>query len=128
MLDHVVELLSGEFEVVGAVRDGQALVEAAALMNPDVIVSDISMPILSGIEAVQELSKTGSKAKVIFLSVHEDPDYITAAMKVGALGYVTKPRLTTDLRLAIINAIEGKSFVSPRAGCSKPGDRRDSDV
>ncbi len=120
MLDRVVELLSNEYEVVGTVRDGRALIEAAAMTNPDVIVSDISMPILSGIQAVKQLNENGSKAKVIFLSVNEDPDYITASLKAGALGYVTKPRLRSDLRLAITRAIDGKRFVSPSRRLEKP--------
>ncbi len=113
MLDRVVELLSHEYEIVGAVRDGQALIEAAAATNPDVIVTDISMPIFSGIEAAQQLSKSGSKAKIIFLSVHEDRDYISASLEAGAIGYVIKPRVKFDLRLAIKRAIKGRRFVSP---------------
>ncbi len=120
MLARVVELLSCEYDVVGAVSDGHALVEAATRMNPDVIVSDISMPILSGIEAVQQLSKSGLKARVIFLSVHEDPDYLAAALKVGAIGYVTKPRMCSDLRLAIVRAMDGKGFVSPSSRFGNP--------
>src|SRR5215208_3074037 len=84
MLNRVAELLSREYEVVGAVHDGQALIEAAAATCPDVIVTDISMPILCGIEAAHLLRKTGSKAKIIFLSVHEDPDYISASFEAGA--------------------------------------------
>jgi len=113
MLDRVVELLSREFEVVGAVCDGQALLDAAAATNPDVIVSDVSMPIFSGIEVAQLLKKHGSKAKIIFLSVHEDPDFIKASVEAGVIGYVIKPRLASDLRLAIKRAIKGRSFVSP---------------
>jgi DNA-binding NarL/FixJ family response regulator len=112
MLNRVVELLSGEYEVVGAVRDGQALIEAAAATCPDVIVADISMPILTGIEAANLLCKTGSTAKIVFLSVHEDPDYISASLEAGALGYVIKPRMASDLPVAIRRALEGKRFIS----------------
>ncbi len=118
MLDRVVELLSREYEVVGAVRDGQALIQAAAATNPDVIVSDVCMPVLSGIEAAEQLSKSGSMAKIIFLSVHEDPDYVSASLEAGAIGYVIKSRVTPDLRLAIEGAIKGMRFVSLPT-CSK---------
>jgi len=121
MLRRIVELLTPEFEVIGAVCDGQALIEAAAATNPDVIISDISMPILSGIEAAQQLSKSGSKAKIVFLSVHEDPDYISASLAVGAIGYVIKPRITSDLRVAIKRALKGMRFVSPPTRSRKAG-------
>ena len=113
MLNRVVELLSLEYEVVGAVHDGQALIEAAAVTTPDVIITDVSMPILSGIEAAQQLRKSGSNAKIIFLSVHEDPDYISASLNAGAIAYVIKPRVTSDLSLAIRRALDGVSSVSP---------------
>ncbi|MCM3902370.1 MAG: response regulator transcription factor, partial [Pyrinomonadaceae bacterium] len=119
MLDRIVEWLSREYEVVGAVCDGQTLLEAAAATNPDVIVSDVSMPIVNGIEAAQQLRKRGSKAKIIFLSVHEDPDYISASLEAGAIGYVIKPRVTSDLCLAIKRAMKGRRFVSPASRLEK---------
>lgn len=112
MLDRVVELLSCEYEVVGAVHDGQALIEAAAATCPDVIVTDISMPILSGIEAAHLLRKTGSKAKIIFLSVHEDQDYISASFEAGAAAYVIKLHIAFDLSTAIKRALKGQRFIS----------------
>jgi DNA-binding NarL/FixJ family response regulator len=113
MLNMVVELLSCEYDVVGAVSDGHSLLEAAKATNPDVIISDISMPLLSGIEAAQQLTKCGTDAKIIFLTVHEDQDYIMASLEAGAIGYVIKARLTSDLFFAIKEAMKGRRFVSP---------------
>ncbi len=113
MRDRVVRLLESEFEVVGAMEDGRALLEAASKMKPDVCVIDISMPVISGIEAATQLKKSGSTAKVIFLTVHDDPDFVQAAFETGALGYVLKSRMASDLRTAIKGVIVGRSFISP---------------
>ena len=113
ILDSVVKLLSPEFDVVAIVRDGQAVLEAAAATKPDVLVLDISMPILSGIEAATILKKTGSNGKIVFLTVHEDPDFVRAAHDAGALGFVIKQRMTSDLPTAIHQAVKGKCFTSP---------------
>jgi len=113
VLKSVVRLLSKQCDVVGTVRDGRALLEAAGATEPDVLVLDISMPIITGIEAAVILKKTGSKAKIIFLTVHEDPDFVRAAHEVGALGYVVKQRMISDLPEAIRLALEGKCFTSP---------------
>lgn len=113
MRGRVVRLLASEFEVVGAVEDGGALLEAASKMKPDVCVIDISMPVLSGIEAAAQLKKSGSTAKIIFLTVHDDPDFVQAALETGALGYVVKSRMASDLRSAVKGVIAGKVFISP---------------
>jgi DNA-binding NarL/FixJ family response regulator len=112
-LNLVKYLLTPAFEVVGLVCDGKSLVEASLKLNPDIIVTDISMPVLNGIEAADWLRKSGSKAKVIFLSVHSDPDFVRAGLATGALGYVVKPRVATDLILAIREALGGHVFISP---------------
>lgn len=113
VIKSVVRLLSRHYDVVGAFRDGRSLLEAAGTMNPDVLVLDISMPVITGIEAAGFLQKTGSTAKIIFLTVHEDPDFVQAAREVGALGYVIKQRMISDLPEAIKLALEGKCFTSP---------------
>jgi DNA-binding NarL/FixJ family response regulator len=113
MRDRVVRLLESEFEMVGAMEDGRALLEAASMLKPDVCVIDISMPIVSGIEAAAQLKERGSTAKVIFLTVHDDPDFVQAALDTGALGYVLKSRMASDLRSAIKGAIAGRLFISP---------------
>ncbi len=79
MLKRVVHLLQSDFEVVGAVTDGQALLEAASKLRPDVVVLDISMPLMNGLEAADRLRKAGSRAKMVFLTVHEGPDFVHAS-------------------------------------------------
>jgi DNA-binding NarL/FixJ family response regulator len=119
MRDSVLRLLEREFEVVGAVQDGRALIEADAMMKPDVCIVDISMPLIGGIEAVAELKKRGSTVKIVFMTVHEDPDFVQAAIDVGALGYVIKSRMATDLNAAIRGAMADRLFISPSCtfGC-----------
>jgi DNA-binding NarL/FixJ family response regulator len=112
MCDRAVRLLEPEFEVIGVVRDGSALLEAASKMQPDVCVIDISMPVLSGIEAATRLKQSGSTTKIIFLTVHEDPDFVQAALETGALGYVLKSRMASDLRAAVKVAMGGQVFIS----------------
>ena len=113
MLEHVTQLLEPEFEVVGAVTDGQALLEAAADLKPDVLVLDIAMPILSGLEAARELQRLQSPAKIVFLTVHEESEFVRESFASGASGYVFKPRLANDLTTAIHEALAGRSFISP---------------
>ncbi len=105
-------LLEPTFDVVGCVEDGESLVEAAGNLHPDVIVTDISMPKLDGIEAANRLKESGS-SKIVFLTAHADPDFVQAALKTGALAYVTKLRIGTDLLVAIGEALAGHIFVSP---------------
>ena len=123
MCDRAVRLLEPEFEVIGVVRDGSALLEAASKMRPDVCVIDISMPVLSGIEAATRLKKSGSTAKIIFLTVHEDPDFVQAALETSALGYVVKSRMASDLRAAIKGAMAGRLFSSLSSASSTPLER-----
>jgi len=110
--DRAVRLLEPEFEVVGAVSDGNALVRVFAQLKPDVCIIDISMPYLNGIEAAIKLRENGSEARIVFLTVNEDSDFVRAALKTGALG-VVKSRMAFDLCLAINGAIRGHLFVSP---------------
>jgi DNA-binding NarL/FixJ family response regulator len=112
MLEKVVYLLKGEFEIVGTVGNGRRLIEAALTLDPDLIVTDISMPVLDGIEAVCLLKKSASRAKVIFLTVHEDPAFVAAAISAGAQGYVLKNRIFVDLIPAIRKVLQGHVFAS----------------
>ena len=109
----VSNLLQPIFEIVGTVGDGRALLEAAERLKPDVIVTDISMPILNGIKAATQLSESGCASKIVFLTVHTDPDFIRACLAIRALGYVVKRRMATDLLPAIEAALAGHVFVSP---------------
>ena len=111
--DIVVRLLTPEFEVVGVVQDGRQLLSAESDVLPDVCVIDISMPGMCGIEAARMLKARGSKAEIVFLTVHDDPDFVRAALELGALGYVMKSRIASDLATAIRAALIGGSFISP---------------
>jgi DNA-binding NarL/FixJ family response regulator len=112
MRDRVKRHLEHEFEVLGSVEDGFALLEAAARLKPDVCLLDISMPLLNGIETATRLIKSGSTAKIVFLTIHEDLDFVQAALKTGASGYVIKRQMVSDLRLAIKEALAGRIFIS----------------
>ena len=112
VIERVSALLQPGFEVVGAVANGKELLFESARLLPDVIVLDISMPELSGIEAVHELRSTGSTAKVVFLTVQTGVEFVRACLDEGALGYVIKSRLATDLIPAIQHALSGQSFIS----------------
>ena len=105
-------VLGEDFEVVAAVADGSQAVDAVLRLDPDVLVIDISMPVLDGLQAAARLQTAHCRAKIIFLTIHEDQDYVAAALHVGAFGYVTKSRLATDLILAIRTALRGQTFVS----------------
>jgi len=113
ILDLVQHVLVPRFEIVGLVADGESLVDTARRLRPDVIVADISMPLLSGLEAAHELAKDSCPAKFIFLSMNDEPLVIDKAFALGASGYVYKSRLMTDLELAIETAMRGKTFLSP---------------
>ena len=113
MRDRVVRFLEMEFSVVSSVGNGQEAIDAESRTSPDVVILDISMPIMSGIEAAAQLKQRCSKAKVIFLTLHEEPEWIQAALAAGALGYVVKRRLASDLRPAIREVMAGRRFISP---------------
>ena len=112
MRNTVVRLLENEFEVVGAVGDGRALVEAAGRLRPNIGVVDISMPLMSGIEAAIEIKKSGSDMKIVFLTVNEDNDFVNAALECGASGYVIKRNMVTDLVHALRETGAGRTFIS----------------
>jgi len=113
MRERVVQMLETSFDIVGVVSDGGAFLEAASRMKPEVCVIDISLLGLSGIEAAIQLRELGSTAKLVFLTMHEDPDYLRAALAAGAAGYVVKSRMASDLRFALKEALAGRLFVSP---------------
>jgi DNA-binding NarL/FixJ family response regulator len=101
--------------VVGEVTDGASALTAAKALRPDVIVLDISMPGMSGLEVSAALRLQQSTAAIVFLTVHDDPQLVDAAMQSGGTGYVMKTRLSTDLLHAVQEARAGRSFVSPRS-------------
>lgn len=109
MLAAISKLLQAEFEVVGMVSDGHSLVEAAFTLQPDVIVTDISMPKMNGIEAVRKIRGTLSGIKCIFLTMHGAKGYRREAQSVGAAGYVLKSSAREELNQAIHHAIQGSA-------------------
>ena len=113
LLDTVSNILSHEFDVVGAVSDGEMLIDEAERLQPDLLVADISMPLVNGIEAVRRLKDANSQIKVIFLTVHENADYARECIAAGALGYVVKSRMVSDLIEAITAVHAGNRYVSP---------------
>ena len=109
----VSRLLSREFVVVGTAGDGQALLDETERLQPDLLVTDISMPLLNGIEAARRLKKAGSLVKIVFLTIHDNVDYARESFSAGALGYVVKSRIVPDLVEAIKTVQAGHRFVSP---------------
>lgn len=118
-LSIVVRLLQAEFEIAAAVGDGAALISSVEEHDPDVVVADISMPLMSGVEAVAAMSSkspfrpAGDLRAVVLLTNHQDQGLVERALEAGALGYVLKPRAALDLLLAIDAARQGRVFVSP---------------
>jgi DNA-binding NarL/FixJ family response regulator len=115
LLESVQKLLESEFNVVACVSDGYKLIEAAKLLVPDLIVTDISMEGLSGIRAARRLKSEQPNARIIFLTVHDESAFVAEARKVGALGYVIKQSATSDLIPAIREVLQGRSFISSAA-------------
>ena len=112
MLESAAAVLASGFEIVGRANDGRAALEAAGRLHPDVIVLDISMPGMGGLEVASRLKAAGSNAAVVFLTVHDDEEFVRAASDAGGLGYVLKPRLASELPHAAFEASEGRRYVS----------------
>jgi DNA-binding NarL/FixJ family response regulator len=122
VVDHVSSLLEAdeEYEVVGALNDGTAVSREYERLRPDVIVLDISMEPVSGIDVARHLRDCGCPSKIVFLTVHEDADFVAAAMGAGGSAYVVKSRLGMDLIPAIHAALCNKFFVSPNLLYQQP--------
>ena len=112
VLNEVADLLGKSFEVVDMVSDGRAALDETLKLEPDLVVLDISMPEMSGIEVARELKKQHSKAKIVFLTVHQDSDILATCLAAGGLGYVLKVLMETDLIPAMNEALAGRVFVS----------------
>lgn len=113
VLEGLVSLLKDKFDVVGAVSDGNRLVEAAARLRPDVIVTDISMPVLDGLQAIRRLKLERRDAKVIVLTMHADTGLVVEAMRVGAVGYLLKESAVEELVTAIDEVLQGRVYLTP---------------
>src|SRR5262245_13353437 len=124
ILNAVSQLLATEFEVIAAVADGRSAVEAALRLDPDLVVLDLSMPELDGFGALRELRRLESRARAVFLTMHEGDDYVAAAVEAGAHGFVLKSRLLPDLVSALKHALAGRLFVPSLTSLLQIPDRR----
>ena len=113
LLDGFRLMLEPEFEIVGAVEDGRALLSAAVELKPDLILLDISMPLLNGIDAASQLRKLVPTAKLIFVTMHADPDFVMEAFRAGAAGYLLKSSAAAELVNAIREVVKGHHYMSP---------------
>jgi len=113
LLAAIEKLLSDEYTIVGQVLDGRALVAEAEKLKPDVIVLDIGMPSLNGLDAARRLKQVLKDVKLVFLTMHEDPDLAAEAFRAGASAYLLKRSAATELSIAIREAMQGRSYVTP---------------
>lgn len=109
----LIKLLNPDFDIAGVVEDGRELVSAASRLRPDVIIADISMPLLNGIEAVRYIKKSHEEIKVVFLTMHPDATYALRAFEAGASGYVLKHSAPAELVTAIKEALRGRTYITP---------------
>jgi len=122
--DHVViadafrKLLSNDFDVVGTVHDGRGLISAAQALRPDVILADIGMPLLNGLEAAQQIKRAIPEVKVIYITINHDEDLIAEAIQGGASGYISKTATASELVQAIWTALRGDVYISPSLASS----------
>jgi DNA-binding NarL/FixJ family response regulator len=112
VLGAITAILKGSFDIVGTANDGTTAFESILSLEPDLALLDISMPGMSGIEVARALKKHGSKTRIVFLTVHEDPDIVATCLAAGGLGYVAKVRMDSDLIPAMNEALAGRLFVS----------------
>jgi DNA-binding NarL/FixJ family response regulator len=113
LLDAFKALLEPEFDVVGTVTDGRALLAEFSRLNPDVVLIDISMPLLNGLDAGRQLKLQQRSVKLIFLTMNPDPDLAGEALRLGASGYVLKSSAASELKQAIREALRGRSYITP---------------
>ena len=113
ILDYLVKLLGREYTIVGAIQDGPRALDAVAILKPDVLVMDISMPGISGLEIARRLQETPPAPPVVFVTVHEDQEFMEAAHAVGAAAYVVKSTMETELKPALDMALKGQRFTVP---------------
>jgi len=105
-------LLDAQYEIVGQLTDGQSLVAAAMLLRPDLIILDISMPVMNGIDAARQIRKEWPDVKLLFVSMHSGPVYLREAMDAGGAGYVIKSAANEELRIAVERVLKGQVYIS----------------
>ena len=120
MLDKLSQLLFLDFEIAAVVRDGAAAVAAVARLHPDIVVMDISMPVMDGIQAMREIRKMGVDSKIVVLSALDDPVFVTCTLESGGNGYVLKSRMNSDLVFALREVLAGRIFQPGSEVGSKP--------
>lgn len=113
VLEGLKSLLEPEFEIIGTAEDGRALVAIAQKLRPDVIVADISMPLLNGIEAARQIKEVDKEIKIVFLTMHLEATYAASALEAGASGFVLKHSAPSELIVAIREAMRGRTYVTP---------------
>lgn len=113
VLEGLRSLLEPEYDLVGMATNGRELVELAETLKPDVVVVDISMPLLNGIDATRQLRERNSTVKIVVLTMHPDAVYATRALEAGASAYVLKHAASDELVTAIEDALRGETFISP---------------
>jgi DNA-binding NarL/FixJ family response regulator len=116
ILNGIRTLLSVRYEIVGTAQDGRAIVEAAERLRPDIVVLDVSMPILNGIDAARQIRQAQPNVIVVFLTMHASPMYLRRALDTGALGYVLKTGAAEELLAALDHARRGRVYISPEFG------------
>lgn len=112
--EEIRSLLDEDYEVVAAVENGKKLVEAAQRLQPDLIITDISMPVMTGFEAASRIRALGLSAKLLFLTVQSSPAYLKKARSLGACGYVLKAYSTEQIPVAVATVLAGQSYFSPQ--------------
>ena len=113
LVEAFVKLLEPECEIVGQVGDGLALLEAAARLQPDVVVLDVAMPLLNGLDAARQLKQRMPDVRLVFVTMNEDPDLAAEAFRIGASGYLLKRSAASELLLAIREVMNGRHYVTP---------------
>lgn len=120
ILEHISRILTPNYSILAAVPNGQLAVAAVVKFRPDVAVLDIAMPELDGFEAARQIRQNSISTQIVFLTMYDDRDYVSAALQAGVLGYVLKSLMLSDLIPAIENALAGHVFVSSRQPTSNP--------
>jgi len=113
VIEGLRRVLEPEFEIVGEVKDGRALVVAVERLRPDIVIADISMPLLNGIEAARQVRKTNRRVKIIFLTMHPDVTYAAEALRAGGSAYVLKSSAGVEIREAVREVLSGRTYVTP---------------
>jgi DNA-binding NarL/FixJ family response regulator len=119
LADALKRILEPRCEVVGTVCDGRALLKAASTLNPEIVVLDIAMPQLNGLDAARQLKRTMPKIKLIFMTMNEEPDLVGEAFRAGASAYLLKQAAALELTVAIEKVLKGGSYVTPSAAAGQ---------